>query len=552
MNKKYIEFLNTFSFKQWIWFYVALSLVFFSVVGLFYIFQKRFTHTVPLSGGTYTEGIVGTVRFINPVLATNDTEKDITNLVFRGLFKKDSDNIIIPVLAKNYTVSEDGLVYEITLKEGLKFHNNKPLTTKDIAYTIKQIQDPITKSPRLAQWAGVNTEIVDEQTIKFKLKQKFPDFLDMLTIGIISESEWSGVTSEQFILSEKNLSPVGSGPYVVEEVILDNKGLAKKISLTRFKKYAEGKPYIKKMILTFFANEKDAITALNNNDISTFGGVSPENIDTIKNKKIETTPLPRLFGIFFNKNKVPVFQDPAVISALEYAIDKQTIINQVFNSYAVPKSSAVPFISSTINNSYDPERASSLLEKAGWSKNAEGIWQKESTTLKFTISTTDVKELKMTNILIQEQLRAFGADVLIRTYDTSAFVQDVLNPREYEALLFGQVISKPNNLYAFWHSNERNAPGLNVSMYVSQKVDTLLEKIKKEEDPIKQNENLIAFEAEIEKDKPAIFLFEPMYISAFSKKIFNKNLNVQNGNSRFSNVHMWSINTDHVWGIFAK
>ncbi len=553
-NKKYIEFLNTFTFKQWVWFYFGLCLIIISIISLLYGTAKRNLYTVPASGGVYSEGIVGTVRFINPVLAVSDTEKDITSLVFRGLFKKDADGNIHPLLAESFTVSEDGLTYKVTLKkDDLFFHDKTPITTKDVEYTIKQIQDPTIKSPRQATWVGVTTEVIDEKTIQFKLKQKFPDFLDMLTVGILSKKKWENVPPEQFILSDNNLAPIGAGPYMLDEIASDSGGIPKKITFKRYKDYSEGKPYIKKLELSFFTTEKDAIYALNNNEIDTLGGISPDTISLVENKTVETTNLPRLFGIFFNKTKADIFQDADVVLALEYALDKQKIIDQVFNSYATQKDGAIPFIESQIEKrTYDLEKANALMEKAGWKKNEEGIWQKGEQTLKFTISTTDVKELKLINILVQEQLNEFGADILIRTYDTSAFIQDVLNLRNYEALLFGQVVSKPNNLYAFWHSHERNAPGLNVSMYVNEKVDTLLEQIRKEENKEKQQASLSALEAEIEKDKPAIFLFEPMYINAFSKDIFNKNIDVKNGNSRFFNIHLWSLKTDHIWKIFTK
>jgi ABC-type transport system substrate-binding protein len=163
-----------------------------------------------------------------------------------------------------------------------------------------------------------------------------------------------------------------------------------------------------------------------------------------------------------------------------------------------------------------------------------------------------VSELKLINVLVQEQLNKFGMNVEIETHDSGSFTQNVLNPRSYEVLLFGQVVSKPSNLYAFWHSNERNAPGLNVSMYVNSKVDALLEKLRKESDPAVLDKNLLALETEINHDKPAIFLFEPVYISAYSKKIFNRNYNTRNGAGRFTDIHTWSIKTDHVWSIFSS
>ncbi len=553
-NKKtYILTLTqTFSLRQWVFFYLSILIVFFATLIITYSSIKKNLYEIPLAGGTHTEGIVGTVRFLNPVLAVSNTDKEITDVIFRGLFKKNTDGEIVPVLVENYTVSEDGLTYTITIKDKLVFHNNKPLTSDDIVYTIKQIQDPTINSPRRVAWQGVAVKAISPNQVEFKLKQRFTDFLDMLTVGILSKEEWSTVTPEEFTLSEKNLTPVGVGPYKVTSLTSTQSGVPNKIFLSRFKKYAEGKPYIKKLELVFFGNEKDAIFALNLGNIDSLGGISSENIGLTKNKIIEKTKLPRLFGLFFNKNKVPAFQDRDVIEAIEYVIDKQAIIETVFNGYAVQQDSAVPFLVGPNNALHDREKATQILEKKGWKKNESGFWEKDKKVLSFKIITTDVSELKLVNVLIQEQLNTFGLKVEIETHDPNSFTQNVINSRDYEVLLFGQVLSKPSNLFAFWHSGERNAPGLNISMYVNAKVDILLEKIKKENNVEVQTQNLIALEKELNADKPAIFLFEPEYISAYSRKLFNRNYNTRNGASRFTDIHTWSIKVDRVWKVFTK
>lgn len=551
-HKKYISFLNTFTFRQWVLFYMGLGLVLVSLLSFLYTAAKNSQTTIPVSGGTYTEGIVGNIRSINPVLAVTEIEKEVTNLVFRGLFGKDENGEIFPLLADSYTVSEDGLTYTIILKDEIYFHDKKPVTAQDVEFTVKQIKDPTIKSPRQAAFSGVDIKVIDDKTIEFKLKQRYADFLDTLTVGILSKEEWKDVTTEQFALTEKNMSPIGAGPYAFES-LKENKGIPQKITFTRNKRYIEGKPYIKKIDLTFFSTEKEALNALNTKEIGTLTGVTPENISIVKdNLTIEKAVSPRLFGLFFNTNTEPIFQDHSVIEALEYAINKPEIIETVFNGYAVQKDSAVPFIESEAYKPYDVEKAAEILSKKGWEKNTEGIWEKNGTPLKFTITTTDIDELKLVNVLIQQQLETFGAQVLIKTYETTTFSQEVLNARNYQVVLFGQAVNKPSNLYAFWHSNERNAPGLNITMYVNQRVDTLLDRIKKELDTEAQTENLQALDAELEKDKPAIVLYQPMSISVSSREIFNRKYNTSLQTSRFFNVHLWSTKTDHVWKLFTK
>ncbi len=543
---------KTFSLRQWVFFYVSIIVIFFCTLAIMYSTMKKSLYEVPLAGGTHTEGMIGTVRFINPVLALSEIDKDITDIIFRGLFKKNGAGEIIPVLAKSYVVSEDGLTYTITLKDDLVFHDNKPITSDDVVYTIKQIQDPTINSPRRIAWQGVSVKAIDPQTVEFKLKQRFTDFLEMLSVGIISKELWKNTTPEEFTLSEKNLTPIGSGPYKLVTLSKDEGGTPTKIALKRFTKYAEGKPYITKIVLMFFENEKDAIFSLNLGNNNSIGGISPENVNLVKNKMIEKTNLPRLFGLFFNKNKISDFQEKDIIEAIDYAINKKEIIDTIFNGYATLQTTGVPFTQTESVNTYDIQKATELLEKQGWKKNENGFWEKNKKILGFKISTTDVSELKLINLLIQEQLNQFGMKVEIETHDTGSFAQDVLNPRQYEVLLYGQVLSKPSNLFAFWHSNERNAPGLNVSMYVNAKVDTLLEKINKESDPTLLQTHLLSLEKELLKDKPALFLFEPVYISAYSKKIFNRDYQTRNGAPRFTDIHTWSLKTDRIWKIFNK
>ena len=103
---------------------------------------------VPMDGGSITEGIVGTPRFINPVLAFSDADQDLVSLIYSGLMRKSINGTLIPDLAEKYEGSKDGLIYTFTLKNKIYFHDKKPITADDVIFTINKIKDPTIKSPK--------------------------------------------------------------------------------------------------------------------------------------------------------------------------------------------------------------------------------------------------------------------------------------------------------------------------------------------------------------------------------------------------------------------
>ena len=131
--------------------------------------NKNFMVSVPSVGGTITEGILGSPRFVNPVLAYSLVDNDLVSVIYSGLMRKNNDGILIPDLAEKYEVSENGLVYTFTMKENISFHDGKPITASDVIFTINKIKDPIIKSPKKVSWDGVNIEKIDEKNFDFWL-----------------------------------------------------------------------------------------------------------------------------------------------------------------------------------------------------------------------------------------------------------------------------------------------------------------------------------------------------------------------------------------------
>jgi len=195
-------------------FLVFLLIFIISGIVLINSLWRSNTDVVPKAGGAIREGAVGQPRYLNPVYASsNDVDRDIVNLIYSGLFKYDEFGNIINDLVDDYTISEDGKIYLLTLKDNVLFHDGEKLTTEDVLFTIETIQNPDFQSPIQAEWLDVEAEQISDLQIKFTLRNPYPAFLETLTIKILPEHIWGEISSQNFPLSDFNFNPIGSGPF---------------------------------------------------------------------------------------------------------------------------------------------------------------------------------------------------------------------------------------------------------------------------------------------------------------------------------------------------
>lgn len=168
---------------------MVYALLFLILTSISYLGIKSYldnTQAVAADGGEYTEAMVGQVRFANPILSqTNDIDADLVSLTFSSLLKTNEKGNLENDLAESYEISEDKLTYTFHIKQDVKWHDGENLTTDDIIYTIKTIQDDNYYSPLIANWKGVRTEKVDDYTMRFILKNVYSPFLNNLTFGRI-------------------------------------------------------------------------------------------------------------------------------------------------------------------------------------------------------------------------------------------------------------------------------------------------------------------------------------------------------------------------------
>ena len=560
--------LSTFSKVEWHIFLFLFVLLLVSVLGILQNINKSFMVEIPTKGGSITEGIIGTPRFINPVLATSDADKDLVSLIYGGLMRKNVDGKISFDLAEKVDISKDGLTYIFTLKNKIYFHDDEPVTIDDIIFTIDTIKDPIIKSPYKSNWEGVNVTKIDEKTVQFKLKQPYSSFLENVTLGIMPKHIWKDSAVE---LNTANINPVGSGPYMIDNLSRQSSGIINYYDLVPFKKFNLGKAYIKKITLKFYPNENDLLEALLSKEIEQVGSISPENAVKLKSKgyKIESSTLPRIFGLFFNQNQNKLFINKNIVKAIDLAIDKNKIVKEILFGYGVIINDPIPpnmINYQKLNNkdtqTYDEKlkKAEEILTKDGWVKNSSGFLEKTVTKkkkkvvtpLEFSISTGNAVELAASANLIKQDLESIGIKVEVKTFEIGNLNQMVIRPRKYDALLFGQIINRESDMFAFWHSSQRKDPGLNVAMYTNAKVDKILKDAFTTVDEQSRIKKYAQFEDEIKKDMPAIFLYSPNFVYVVSKNLNNLSIDhIVSPQDRLLNSYLWYIQVDNVWKIFS-
>lgn len=560
---------SSFSKKEWVIFGTLSIICVLSLLLILNNVNKSFMTAVPLRGGVVREGIQGSPRFINPVLAFSDTDRDLVAVIYSGLMRKNPNGDLVPDLAEKYEASKDGLSYTFTLKDGLYFHNGKTLDADDIIFTIEKIKDPLQKSPRKASFDGVTVEKIDEKKIKFSLKQPYASFLENMTLGIMPKAVWENSPLE---LNGANINPVGSGSYMIESIGKQSSGAIEYYKLSGFKKFVLGTPYIKTMTLRFYPNENEMIEALRGGAVDQASSVTPENAEGLSSDgyRLESSALPRVFGLFFNQNQNQIFTNKTVVRAINDAIDKDQIVREVLSGYGATIDGPIPPNmdldkklkgGSAASREEAVKKAREALAKEGWKTGGSGYLEKTktekkkkvTTVLEFSISTGNAPELVKSAELIKEDLGEIGIKVDIKTFEVGNLNQSVIRPRKYDALLFGEIINNQSDLYAFWHSSQRKDPGLNVAMYTSAKVDKILEDAFTTVDEVTRVKKYAQFEEEIRKDMPAVFLYSPNFVYAVKKDL--KGLAMERITSpadRFSNIYSWYTQTDNVWKIFAR
>ncbi|MBI4135030.1 MAG: hypothetical protein HY471_02910 [Candidatus Sungbacteria bacterium] len=538
-------------------FFLALALIGGITTGT--VALQRFTSIAPEHGGTFKEGVTRLPERVNPLfLASNDTDRDLVELIFAKLFSYDSKGSLIPDIAKSYEVGDDGRTYTIALRADVLWHDGVPLTVDDVLFTIRAIQDPAYKSSLRPNWQGVTAERLGDHTMRILLKQSYSPFIQNLALPVIPKHIWERIPAEAATLVEVNIKPIGAGPYRVKKIVQTDSGIIDSYVLEAYDDYHREGPYIKTIEFSFYEDEEAMLRAYQSGAIDGISILSAKNLELAKSMgaEVHAIRMPRVFGIFLNEAN-PSLKELRVRQALALAIPKDALIETALGGGAIPVDTPIPpgtfgYNPDVAKTPFNPEQARSLLEKTGWKdQNRDGIREKaaskkgeQPTPLKITLVTSDWKDLIETANAVKAYWREIGVDTEVRSLPISDLESEAIRPRKYDALLFGEILGRDPDPFAFWHSSQLKDPGLNIALYHSPKVDSLLESARRATNRAEIEAKYKEFQKVVDNDFPTIFLYSPTYFYATRPVI--KGIELESlvvPSERFDSLYRWFIET---------
>ena len=561
---------------------LASLLLIVSLAVLGFSLYKTYVKIMPAVGGEYVEAVVGSPTYINPLFSqTSSVDQDLTRLVFSSLVNFDGNGALTPDLADSFTIDDKQTTYTFILKPDLRWHDGEPLTADDVVFTVQSIKDVNFKSPLYSAFRNVQVRSDDERTVSFTLSEPFSPFLSLLTFGILPAHLWSDIDPLHASLAELNLKPIGSGPYLFASLSKDKKGNIREYLFERFEDYHQTGPFLKQITFKFYSSLDEAQAALVDGNVDGLGLVasSINNQPAAGNQNVHQLDLPQYTALFFNQGANAALADKNVRQALALATSRKQIVAATFGANAEPiDDPLLSFFGQNIEKPpemiFDPAQAAALLDASGWRKtdgdniatstqaniqlglpesaSAPYVRQKkikrdnkeELVNLEIKLTTVQKDE----NIQVAEKIRELwqgvGVKVNVEIVDLSRVQRDVIKPRAYEVLLFGQILGRDPDPYPFWHSSQANDPGLNLALYNNKEADKLLEEARRTTDPDKRARDYLEFEKKLNADIPAIFLYSLKYSYLLPNNIQGvKAVKINQTSDRFSTINEWYVKT---------
>ncbi len=519
--------------------------------------QQGYMTTAPKSGGTYAEAMLGPLTSLNPLYASSSAETSLGRLVFSSLYNYDSTGRLHQDLATKLSVGDGGKTYTLSIRKDAKWHDGEPLTAKDIAFTVNLIKNPASRAAALRMnWVDVTVRAVDDYTVEFKLPAISAAFPHALTFPVLPVHILANVNAGALRESPFSQAPVGSGPFEFKllqraDAITNHEV----VHLVANEKYYGGRPKLDQFEIYAYSNQADIRTALKGNEINGAVDVSNVTADDIKgNYAVAAAPLDTgVYAIFNNLN--PILSNQKVRKALQVGTDYAKV-RQVAGGQVQPLS--LPFIDNQIWGdvpklpALNTAQAAVMLDDAGWKLNG-AVRYKDSTPLALTITTTKDPQYIAAAGELKQQWESLGVKANVLTVDATSvsagFVQNVLQARNFDVLVYQLLIGADPDVYAYWYSSQIGQSGFNFANYSNKNADAALASARSRSEPELRNAKYVAFARQWLEDAPSLALYRPVveYVSNKNDSAVMPNTQLVSMTDRYSNILYWSVGTESVY-----
>jgi peptide/nickel transport system substrate-binding protein len=479
----------------------------------------------PESGGTLMDAMSAEPSGLIAMLAGESAASSVAANIFNSLLKYDKNLELTGELAESWQISDDQKTITFKLKPHLKWADGAPLTSADVLFTWKVITDDKTRTPYGADYKLVkHAEAPDPLTFIVTYEQPYAPALDSWAgMQILPEHLLKGQDINTTAFARK---PVGSHYYQ-----LGDWKHGERISLIRNPNATQGQPRIDRLVSRFIPDPAAQFLELmaDNIDLMNLNTIQYARILPARKELSSRVALYKELGnsytyLGFNLKRKP-FDDKRVRQAINYAIDKQELIDGVLLGLGEPVAS--PYKPGTRWSNprlrpypHDIEKAKQLLKQAGFEdSDGDGILDKDGQPFRFEILTNQNPDRVKSATFIQRQLKQLGIDASIRQLEWASFIGRYIKTGDFQAVVLGWSLGVEPDQFNIWHSSQQ-APGqFNFIGYNNPKVDRLLERGRLELDPDKRMKIYHEFAEVLLEDSPIVYLFAGYGLPAIHKRV---------------------------------
>jgi peptide/nickel transport system substrate-binding protein len=549
--------------RQLRWQILVVLVTLVIVAALLFSTQSPGTGTViqsqPEQGGVYTEGLVGSLGRLNPLLDwNNQADRDVNRLLFSGLMRFDERGFPQVDLAQSWGVTPDGTVYNFEIRANAVWHDGAPVTSDDILFTIEMMKSAGSLYPQDVKdlWGKVQVTKLTDKLVKFTLPEPFVPFLDYLTFGVVPKHLLESIPPDQMANADFNIKPVGTGPYQFDQVLAEN-GKIVGVVLTVFKEYYQQPAFIEQVVFRYYPTSAEAFAAYQQGDVFAVSQVTNDVLpDALEepNLDIHSTRAPQIGFVFFNLNNpdVPFLQNAKVRRALLLGLNRQYIINTFMNGQAIladgpilPNSWA--HYDGIEKFAYNPDEAINILKAEGYVIPAGGgdVRAKDNTPMVFTLIHPDDAQHTQIAQWIQKDWARLNVrvDLIPQPYDQ--LVLTTLASRAYQAVLVDLNLARTPDPdpYPFWHQAEATG-GQNYSQWDNRAASEYLEQARITADYTLRAKLYRNFQIVFAKELPALPLYVPVYTYGVDAQVQGVQISpLYEPSDRFATFRNWFLLT---------
>lgn len=543
---------NAHEVRLWIieWVLLVVVVFLFTVVQMMWYGDSYHTDAF-VSGGDYTEAVLGEVKSMNPLYASNSAEKTLSRLLFANLVSPDNSGHIKGELAKTVKMDNTGKIWTVTLRDNLQWSDGEPIVADDIIYTVDLIRDKTAKTTISADFSHVTTKKIDDKTVEFTLPSTYVDFMDTLEFPLLPKHILGEVSPALVYESDFSKHPVVSGPFVLNamQAATATQLNTFTIYLNRNTKYFMTNTKLDTFTLKTYKNRDDIITALNASDVTATAELGLDSAGSLRDNISSRESLLN-GGVFaFINTKSDNLENKSLRQAIAMGVNLATVRegiddSQLLNYPILERQEKLKYPELA---KYDLKEAKALIEKAGFKYNEKGkILNKDGVPviLNAVVQKRDV--ITRTAERFADELRKIGFEVNLNIYDesqtTADFFTTVVRPRDYDILFYEVDLGVSADPFVYYSSTQASTGGWNFSNYSNGLVDDALLSAHTTTNMNTRKAKYEYFLKAWVADVPAIGLYQSSlrYYYGQNVDIYSENLQMTDVLDRFNDVRYWA------------